>query len=74
MKAPAHTVDIPTKAPESVETLDKLEDWLMARSPRLLRESRQQRPEARLLKVTVPGECFRETFLLHHDKGNTVGE
>ena len=36
--------------------------------------SGQQRFEARLLKVTVASEGFRDAFILHHDKGNAVGE
>jgi hypothetical protein len=36
--------------------------------------SRQQRFEPRLLKVPVASEGFRESLILHHDKGNAVGE
>ena len=32
----------------------------------------QQRFEARLLKVTVASEGFREALILHHNKGNAV--
>ena len=45
MKLPADTVEIPTKVLESVDTLDELEDWLMAKNPRLMRELRQARQD-----------------------------
>src|ERR1035441_2317732 len=44
------------------------------RAARAIKGSRQQRFEARLLEVTVTGESFRKTFILHHDKGNAVGQ
>ena len=43
MKATGGTVEIPTEVLASVETLDELEDWLMARNPQLMRELRQAR-------------------------------
>jgi len=43
MKAASRVVEIPTQVLESVDTLDELEDWLMARQPRLMRELRQAR-------------------------------
>ncbi len=43
MKMPGDTVEIPTKVLESVDTLDELEDWLMAHNPRIMRELRQAR-------------------------------
>ena len=43
MKARADTIEIPTRVLESVDTLDELEDWLMAQNPRLMRELRQAR-------------------------------
>lgn len=45
MKAVADTIQIPTKVLESVDTLDELEDWLMAKNPRLMRELRQARQD-----------------------------
>jgi hypothetical protein len=45
MKAVADTIEIPTKVLESVDTLDELEDWLMAKNPRLMRELRQARQD-----------------------------
>jgi hypothetical protein len=45
MKAPADTIEIPTKILESVDTLDELEDWLMAKNPRVMRELRQARQD-----------------------------
>ena len=45
MKAPADTIEIPTKVLESVDTLDELEDWLMAQNPRLMRELLQARQD-----------------------------
>lgn len=43
MKTMGATVEIPLKVLESVDTLDKLEDWLMAHNPRVLRELKQAR-------------------------------
>ena len=43
IKAASRVVEIPTQVLESVDTLDELEDWLMARQPRLMRELRQAR-------------------------------
>ena len=45
MKTAADTVEIPTKVLESVDTLDELEDWLMANNPRVMRELRQARQD-----------------------------
>ena len=45
MKAPADTIEIPTKVLESVDTLDELEDWLMAKNPRVMRDLRQARQD-----------------------------
>ena len=43
MKTSGGTVQIPTEVLASVETLDELEDWLMAQNPQLMRELRQAR-------------------------------
>jgi hypothetical protein len=45
MKSLGDTIEIPTKVLESVDTLDELEDWLMAKNPRLMRELRQARQD-----------------------------
>jgi hypothetical protein len=45
MKSLCDTVEIPTKVLESVDTLDELEDWLLAKNPRLMRELRQARQD-----------------------------
>jgi hypothetical protein len=45
MKALGDTIEIPTKILESVDTLDELEDWLMAKNPRVMRELRQARQD-----------------------------
>jgi hypothetical protein len=36
-------VEIPVKVLESVDTLDELEDWLMAQNPRIMRELAEAR-------------------------------
>ena len=38
-------MEIPTKVLASVDTLDELEDWLMANNPRVMRELRQARQD-----------------------------
>jgi hypothetical protein len=43
MKTRGATVEIPLKVLESVDTLDELEDWLMAHNPRVMRELKQAR-------------------------------
>ncbi len=43
MKATAEVVEIPTAVLDSVDTLDELEDWLMANNPRVMDELRQAR-------------------------------
>ena len=43
MKAAADVVEIPTAVLDSVDTLDELEDWLMANNRRVMRELRQAR-------------------------------
>jgi hypothetical protein len=43
MKAAAEVVEIPTLVLNSVDTLDELEDWLMANNPGVMRELRQAR-------------------------------
>jgi len=43
MKALGGTIEIPIKVLGSVDTLDELEDWLMAKNHRLMRELRQAR-------------------------------
>ena len=43
MKATAEVVEIPTSVLNSVDTLDELEDWLMANNPGVMRELRQAR-------------------------------
>ena len=43
MKTMGATVEIPLKVLESVDTLDELEDWLMAHNPRVMRELKQAR-------------------------------
>ena len=65
MKAPAHTVEIPTQVLESVDTLDELEDWLMAKNPGLMRELRQARQDDlagkfRLYRIQHHSEVYRE--------------
>ena len=45
MKASAEVVEIPMSVLNSVDTLDELEDWLMANNPRVMRELRQARRE-----------------------------
>ena len=45
MKALAATVEIPLRVLESVDTLDELEDWLMARNPRVVKELRETRKQ-----------------------------
>ena len=45
MKALPATVEIPLRVLESVDTLDELEDWLMARNPRVVKELREARKQ-----------------------------
>lgn len=45
MKHESATVEIPVEVLRSVDTLDELEDWLMAHNPRIMRELRQARQE-----------------------------
>lgn len=45
MKAESGTVEIPVEVLQCVDTLNELEDWLLARNPRLLRELRQARKD-----------------------------
>jgi hypothetical protein len=45
MKARSTTVEIPHCILESVDTLDELEDWLMARNPRIVKELREARKQ-----------------------------
>jgi hypothetical protein len=42
MKA-TDVVEIPVKVLESVDTLDELEDWLMAQNPQIMRELAEAR-------------------------------
>jgi hypothetical protein len=41
MKTDDGTVRIPTRVRESLDTLDELEDWIMAQNPRVMRELRK---------------------------------
>ena len=43
MKAADDVIEIPASVLNSVDTLDELEDWLMANNPRVMRELRQAR-------------------------------
>ena len=43
MKTTAEVIEIPTAVWDSVDTLDELEDWLMANNPHVMRELRQAR-------------------------------
>jgi len=45
MKNEAVKVEIPLAVLRSVDTLEELEDWLMAHNPRIMRELRQTRQE-----------------------------
>jgi hypothetical protein len=45
MKASANFIEIPTSILDSVDTLDELEDWLMAKNRRVMRELRQARQD-----------------------------
>ncbi len=45
MKTESATVEIPLKVLQSVDTLDELEDWLLAHNPRVLRGLRQARKD-----------------------------
>jgi len=45
MKADVSIIEIPTSVLDSVDTLDELEDWLMANNPRVMRELRQARQD-----------------------------
>jgi hypothetical protein len=39
----ADVIEIPTAVFDSADTLDELEDWLMAKNPQIMRELRQTR-------------------------------
>jgi hypothetical protein len=43
MKADVDVIEIPACVLDSVDTLDELEDWLMANNPHVMRELRQAR-------------------------------
>ena len=43
MKAAADVIEIPASILNSVDTLDELEDWLMANNPGVMHELRQAR-------------------------------
>lgn len=43
MKAAVEMIEIPASVLNSVDTLDELEDWLMANNPGVMRELRQAR-------------------------------
>lgn len=43
--ATSDKVEIPVAVLESVDTLDELEDWLMARNPGIMEELRKARQE-----------------------------
>jgi hypothetical protein len=45
VKATAEVLEIPAAVLDSVDTLDELEDWLMANNPRVMGELRQTRRE-----------------------------
>jgi hypothetical protein len=45
VKAPAEVVEIPAAVLDAVDTLDELEDWLMANNPRVMDELHQARRE-----------------------------
>ncbi|MGH7975093.1 MAG: hypothetical protein ACREC8_00365 [Limisphaerales bacterium] len=45
MKATAEVVEIPATVLDSVDTLDELEDWLMANNPRVMGELHRTRRE-----------------------------
>jgi len=45
MKADPDVIKIPTSVLDSVDTLDELEDWLMAKNRRVMRELRQTRQD-----------------------------
>lgn len=45
MKAASASVEIPIQVLESVDTLDELEDWLMAHNSRIMDELRQARQD-----------------------------
>jgi hypothetical protein len=45
MKAATSSVRIPVSVLESIDTLDELEDWLMAKNSKLMRELRQARED-----------------------------
>jgi hypothetical protein len=46
-------VEIPTRVLSSVETLDELQDWLMAQNPKIIDELRAARREDRAGKFKV---------------------
>lgn len=43
MKAAGDVIEIPTAVWDSADTLEELEDWLLANNPRVMRELRQAR-------------------------------
>jgi hypothetical protein len=45
MKTATGKVEIPRAVLESVDTLDELEDWLLAHNPKLIAELRQARKD-----------------------------
>jgi hypothetical protein len=45
MSRPVDKVEIPISVLESVDTLDELEDWLLAHQPRILEQLRQARQD-----------------------------
>ena len=45
MKSEGEIIEIPKAVFNSVDTLDELEDWLMAHNPRVMRELLQTRRE-----------------------------
>lgn len=63
MKADADVVEIPTSVLNSVDTLDELEDWLMANNPRVMRALRQARRDdlAGKFKAWKPHHLLKTT-------------
>ena len=61
MKASAEVVEIPVAVLDSVDTLDELEDWLMAKNRRIMDELREARREdlAGKFKVWKPRRLGR---------------
>jgi hypothetical protein len=45
MSRPVDKVEIPISVLESVDTLDELEDWLLAHQPRIMEQLRQARKD-----------------------------